>query len=37
MLKLNGVTFYYKYENHTLPSYFQQNHPNTLREENINQ
>ncbi len=37
MLKLNQVKFYYEYKNHTLPSYFQQNHPNTnntLREEN---
>ncbi len=37
MLKLNEVKFYYKYKNHPLPSYFQQNHPNTnntLREEN---
>ncbi len=37
MLKLNDVKCYYKYKNHTLPSSYQQNHPNTnntLREEN---
>ncbi len=40
MLKLNQVKFYYEYKNHTLPSSFQQNHPNTnntLREENTDQ